>query len=432
MQVKRFKSFVFLLLICVMVIGNFATVNAQDYAYSFGTNYGLFDIDTSQRAKDAAMYFGLCGYTSYYQVIPTVTYMKGNNPKGIRRISSEIVSHNGHANYDHHAYNYNGRSDAEYKTGVYYGIDLLSSSTGYNYAGVNDPKTNFSNTMHAQYIGCQTGNGTVNLVTRTWDRGAVTVIGKQRTVGTSSQTQWLNRFNNQLALGASLYAAMNYANSFNYSDNNVKYNTVRGMTSTVIKKSGAKSLDDIDISALEIEYGSDSVNTYIQVLEEYKQRKTIPVNEVISFDSKSKNTDYLLKYLASTIDGFDASNYLPIVYDGITADNFTVDFIYLINGYETNSGYSVIISDGIVDAIYDNTIKVGKFELKEVIFSDDLMDKAYKEAAEQYSNKQNSVVSQSGKVFYDIENNEVLYRVKTVYYVNNESYFAEVYDYKIK
>jgi len=70
-----FKKFIsgFLAVLMVVSIG-VTQVNATEYAYSFGTEYE--DIDTSQRAKDASMYFSLCGYTSYYNVKPYEAYMK--------------------------------------------------------------------------------------------------------------------------------------------------------------------------------------------------------------------------------------------------------------------------------------------------------------------------------------------------------------------
>jgi hypothetical protein len=71
---KKFICFV----VSLLILTNSSIVLGADtdYAYSFGTNYdsGWFDddIDTSQAAIDAATDFGIAGYSSHYNIKPTV------------------------------------------------------------------------------------------------------------------------------------------------------------------------------------------------------------------------------------------------------------------------------------------------------------------------------------------------------------------------
>lgn len=55
-----------------LTITSVSGASAGQYAYSIGTNYGLFDIDTSNDATTAAANFGSAGYKSYYNIAPTV------------------------------------------------------------------------------------------------------------------------------------------------------------------------------------------------------------------------------------------------------------------------------------------------------------------------------------------------------------------------
>ena len=153
---------------------------ATKYAYSIGTDYStLFhsDIDTSQDAINAANIFGKLGYTSYYNVKPTVNYMKGNAPNGSRRLGCEIVFLSGHGNSQLMSFNYK-RKGGDYGTGIIQGRDWKSKDTGYTYAGVKD--CNMSKTKLFVLAGCQTAKGSNNITRDVVKNGADSAVGWQK------------------------------------------------------------------------------------------------------------------------------------------------------------------------------------------------------------------------------------------------------------
>lgn len=108
-----------MLLLALNVVTAYAS--GGNYAYSIGTNYdgGLFDsdIDTSGDATYAATAFSLTGYSSYYNIQPTVSYMIGDNPLGNARLENNIIFLSGHGNKDHMSFNYK-KKDGNHATGV--------------------------------------------------------------------------------------------------------------------------------------------------------------------------------------------------------------------------------------------------------------------------------------------------------------------------
>lgn len=421
----------FLVMIMVAYVGVFQ-VNAAEYAYSFGTEY-KDNVDTSRRAEYAAMYFKVCGYKSYYKTEPYESYMKGNNPNGVRRVCSEVVSHNGHANYHCVAYRWAGSTSPMYKTGIYYGNDYTLSDT--KYVGVTDSKSDFSNTKFVEYIGCKTGSGSTNLVTRTRDEGAECVLGKQDSVQTGSQTLWTNRFNYKLSLGDSVNNAVNYANGFTYNDSRVKKNLIKGNGNLKIKKSKSSRALDIrkDISE---NFSEESLATYERHAKEFDERKTVEISKIaqrsLTGDIKTDTTNQL----ASTIKGFDSNNYKQVVSEGAYEGDYIIDYLELVNGCETESGYSVIVENNTIKAIYDNTIPISaklKSDLTlKPVMTKDMIEKAYTEATLKYANdKEYEVTCQSGKLVYDLKEGHTVYRVRTEYYLSNETFFVDIYDYVI-
>ena len=109
------------IIIAAMLFANseISVFAAEKYAYSIGTNYGLFDVNTSQDAENASTAFALAGYKSYYNISPDSDYLKGNNPSGTRRVGSSVVLYSGHGNNKCVSFNYKGQG-GKYKTGIYY------------------------------------------------------------------------------------------------------------------------------------------------------------------------------------------------------------------------------------------------------------------------------------------------------------------------
>ena len=138
------------------------------YAYSIGGDQGTAG-DFSSNVYYAHVCYGMIsGITSYYNNMPTVSYMKGNNPAGARKIGSRIVFLNSHANNEEMVFNYQ-QLVGSYYTGVYYGYDTTND--------VGLLSTNMSGVDLISFVGCSTGAGTTNLPSRAVSHGATTAVG---------------------------------------------------------------------------------------------------------------------------------------------------------------------------------------------------------------------------------------------------------------
>lgn len=93
----------------------------------------------------------------------------------------------------------------------------------------------------------------------------------------------------------------------------------------------------------------------------------------------------------------------------------------------------MIIKSNAVKVIYDNTISFDDKEssalLVKPVMTISMIEKAYTEAADEYaSNKNYEVTSQFGKLVYNIEKGCMVYRVRTEYYLNNETFYVDIFD----
>lgn len=131
-------------------------------------------------------------------------------------MESEILFFSGHANTDNIAWNYKGNG-GDYKTGVYMGYNL-DSTTGYKYAGLKSFNMNKVNLI--TFAGCKTALGTSNITKTAADKGVTTAVGWPDSIEASSHTTWLSRYSSQFTTGIkTVKNAVDYANSFTYSDN---------------------------------------------------------------------------------------------------------------------------------------------------------------------------------------------------------------------
>ena len=143
------------------------------YAYSIGVNHGTTNSGLSGNFVPNVKYANTCygiinGIDSYYNDEPTVSYMKGNNPAGVRRIASRVVWLNGHASNTTILFNHNNNGGS-YDTGAYYGNDTSK------YVGIKS--TNMSGVDLISFVGCETANGGSNLAFSAYSKGATTAVG---------------------------------------------------------------------------------------------------------------------------------------------------------------------------------------------------------------------------------------------------------------
>lgn len=392
---KVLAAFMCIVMLFIQATPAFASGNT---AFSVGTNYD-YTVNTSSDAKKACDSYALAGYSSYYSTQPTIDIMKGTFKNGTKRMQSDILFFSGHGNNECMSFNYLG-NNGKYKTGVYYKDDYNSSS-GYQYVGIND---NMSHVKLVTYAGCETASNNYNNITcNSTSKGAECAVGWTTTVAAGSHSNWLERYNDKLASGYSVISAIGYANSFTYLDNNVKNARISGKSNLTIKTS--KSI----LSNFSTE-----------------ELKFIPLSKSINVMNKDKIdttiiTDIIKKYNCD----FDKENIKTEIHQITDGNDFTIDFIEMYNGIETNSTYVATINNGILENIvdnhYDSFSNSNKLiSAKTSLFSRKSIDNISKTAQnETFKLGATEIINQTNKYFYDCNTDTLKLIIYTEYFFDN-------------
>ncbi|MBS4024334.1 MAG: hypothetical protein KGZ96_01520 [Clostridia bacterium] len=431
------KSLLSFFLAIILLINVVSASAAAEYAYSIGTDYdaGLFDsdIDTSADATSAATDFSLAGYSSYYNTMPTYQYMRGNNPVGTPRMESSILFFSGHANYDNMAFNYQ-KKGGDYATGVYWDYNYDSSTTGYKYAGIKSYA--MTKVKLITFGGCKTALGTDNIAKRAVNLGAKATVGWPESIAASSHSQWLSKYTDKLGTGGTVKQAVDYANSFSYSDSLVKNAIIYGdsalkikiATATATSLSSTVAEPTLDQSKDgEAVKGNEDIELKIKQ-DELKRKKFI--SQEIKFDFNNLNYDQIADYIVDNIDKtFDLNNYninLVNRKDG----SGVIDLMQQVGEFKTTSGYTILIDDNKVQSVYNNKINKGINKTIKTVTQKQI-DEAKKVALEQLSDDY-TMINQSGLKFFDIEKEKFYYIVFTEYQVNGTNSLGKIaYYYEI-
>ena len=244
---KKFLKRVLLLIVIIVLENNYSLCMAAEhkvesdiniyntvysssqYAYSVGSIWKTphhYDDNFRTNVYNAAnKYSQISGISSYYNTEADYTYMRGNNPKGQRRIGSYIFFINGHANPISIL---SASSDtAKNRTGITVGYDSTVSEDGeFTVAGLQS--TNMSGSRLILFVGCSTGAWpntsenpySTNLPIRAVERGANAALGFRKLISSrfGDGPNWLNAFNQAIVNGytidgANAYACTQYPNS---------------------------------------------------------------------------------------------------------------------------------------------------------------------------------------------------------------------------
>ena len=176
-------------------------------------------------------------------------------------------------------------------------------------------------------------------------RGAQVVVGWTSEIGVSSVENWTINFNNRLADGYTLQQAMDYANSFTYRDSRANENSL-----------------GIHHSCPDMKIGK--YRNFIQ--DEVRPED----NLLLKSTQKSRNNEAVTELnqvyniIRETYPQFNENNYEissgdAILLDINTNQEINTNYVNLklkLGEFETNSGFTIKLNDGIVEAIYDNTI----------------------------------------------------------------------------
>lgn len=107
-------------------------------------------------------------------------------------------------------------------------------------------------------------NLTNNITSKSVSQGAKTAVGWTVSIGASSHSQWLSRYNNYLAAGYTVSQAVNYANSFSYTDNGVKNAKIYGNSALRICSGSLNSVPN-QVDTIPIDSEDVSIHDVIDI-----------------------------------------------------------------------------------------------------------------------------------------------------------------------
>lgn len=381
------------------------------YAYSIGVNHGTTNSGLTGNFVPNILYANTCygminGITSFYNNAPDISYMKGNNPAGIRRIASRVVWLNGHANNTTLVFNHNNNGGS-YDTGVYYGTDTSK------YVGLQS--TSMSGVDLISFVGCETAKGTTNLASRARSQGAITAVGfTGKIVSRSSDGQgWCRKYNDALALGHTISSAISYATSFYPNSNLPTYVKVYGSTSNRIASSGnVASLSTTNYTEETKVINVDTLynnvgHIYNGELKNYNAEMANIIDRIHTYDSTFNANDYTISVNMYSDDG----------------ESGIVILQYKIGDILTNKAYVATIENGVVTDIICNEIAVeSKAKNTNKIYNTTISEKALLKLVEEHKAKQSSLTLQTNdsnvdvesKYIYDYSTNKLIYQ-KCIY-----------------
>ena len=283
-----------------------------------------------------------------------------------------------------------------------------------------------ADTILVIYGSCQGAgdNGVINKNSvgyKTAVRGAQVVMAWRSSVNIPNLEKWTKYYNNRLADGYSVIQAMDYANSFSYTDSRVPQNsTIIHHGDTGIKIGKYRNITE------------NQIRPEDNLLLKAKTRTVISSNDV----------NAIYNVIKETYPDLDENNYI-ITRGNSQSINVTneqvseteyINLMLKVGEFETESGFTVRAEDGIVEAIYDNTIDFKKEAMltkqKAPMMANctetelqELKDEAIQKILSAYNNNVSiNTDDVTYKYFYDIETEKkyVEFSIKSTMGTQNE------------
>ncbi len=401
-----FKKISFIGLVILLFFGFSINVSAAShYVFSVGSKYndtGNANSDSRGTANWAGNYFSAMGYTK--KSLPlnngnSFSFSEFTSQINSSRywIQSDIVYLVGHANYDNMSWKYNNNQGVSYA--------IAGSIPGYSM--VHASTYSMSKVRLAVMMGCLTASGSQNISSTVKNKGAKSVVGWTTEMPASETLLWSNRFMGKLADNKTVKQAVDYANSFNYTHNDIKNTKVWGGSTKV----------PIYSTSNNYEVMSDE-NLLSAKLD--NNRREYAINIKVSKTDDIKES--LIKFIKERINKqFDISNYMVNITSSENADDNSIttvyDFIYKINGVKTNIGYTASVENDVITYIYDNMNGHTENELKNIRISKSKVGTLNSIAKSKEEMRLNSLNSMD--YIRTISDEEVIYNVdeKKLYYV---------------
>lgn len=341
MRLTKLKAMVAMALTAIVAVNSSMMVSASStthYAYCVGVKHASTDTnsgDFTGNAKYAATCYGMMSnFSGYYQTTPSASYLRSEtNPNGVRKLASDVVFLNGHANPKLMIF---GESLG---SGVYYGYDASNSS--YQFAGLKSIST-MSTVDLISLIGCSTAGDSENLASVAYAQGATTSVGFTNSITSrfGNGPKWLERYNDYLANGYSVQSAVNYASAC-YPDCDLStYVKIYGSTSNTITNTDALSLN-VEMEVL------DSEDINVSVSDMHNCNNSSP--NMCDFDG----FDMLVSQLENLYDNFDINDYKVTVnmYSDNQLDGMIMLTYYIGENIATNKAYVISVENGVATEV---------------------------------------------------------------------------------
>lgn len=389
------------LIITFITMSTSQVMARNNYAFSAGTT--LDNINTVQDINDSSNAYATAGYRTYSMVDPTYAKLAEN-------LYADVQFFSTHGNLDF----------INFKN---CGIQVGNSNS--IYIGTNSVNWN-NDTILVTYSSCNSagtgGNSSTDSIScKTAESGANVAVGFRNTIDAGSATNWAKRYNNRLAQGYGVLDSVNYANSYIYLYPNVKQIQVwhHGEANMKIGKYRSMSNNIID-------------KRNILLKDEMKKKSTIVVEN---------NLESIIAYISQYYPNFDIKNYNIINRNEAIATNIElnevteyisyIDFQFKIGDFVTETGYTIEIHNGNIQAIYDNNINIEKQEkilakTSEFVVKvkETSLEKMRQEAMSKVSKKYNSQLLEDDvdiKYYYDIQADKkyIIYSIPSIIETNN-------------
>ncbi len=398
---KRKKSKFFILIFSAVLISILSLQNvyaSNDYSFSVGTKYSNnTDDDSSDEATIVYNNLYDMGYKSKLLTIPTYSTLTAKNSDSTKYLlESDILYFLGHASSTTISWNYLGKG-GEYAVAIRNDNSNVSDKN-WTYVGMGN--YNMSKVDLGVFMGCSTAsNSNNNLPKYAYSQGATTTIGWTKDIPQADTSLWTRRFYGQLKNGDTVQKALDYANSFTYSNSAIKNTRLYGNEKLIIKFS---IIAGINLPEKTEKLSSYTVNQKLDIAGLDSIAKQRSIGEIIRTNvNENFNID---DFIVET-----AENDSGIIYD----------YYYTVNGIKTNIGYTVFIDSketkimNIVDNMNNIPLKkdVNKIYLDPQNLSENrlqiMRDKAT--AVNDDSLISKKIIDEYK--YYDIKNNKLYYNI---------------------
>lgn len=404
MTTKFFRRLISCLLICtisLLPLTQTTAFAAGNLAFSVGCDYryddNLNEIDTRQHAINSCDYYALAGYISRYTANPTVSKIRATY-SGTKLMESDIVMMSGHGTPNRMKFNSGGQ-------GGEYCFHITEDTSYYNPIPLSS--FNMNNVKLMILAGCQSALGSSNITKTANNLGAKASIGWTVLICPDCVAQWLSKFNNHIALGYSVQAAFNYANSFYYDDGCVRNSVLYGNGSQVLKRNASNSRQ-------------------LQTNTEYKLSNTAVSS------SKLADKETVRQLIKSVYPEFSFEDFEINITDRGN-ESLIISIDEKIGNFKTTSAYVMFWEKGKVTEIYDRTQENSR-NINKLLCSININDININDFLEDASRKIPStytLLSQEYDMFIEKETGKRYIRVCNSIEDDTDTMYREVHKYML-